>query len=216
MFGYIRPSQNRLSAHDQELFESAYCGLCHELGRKYGFSARFVLNFDFTFLAILLSEAGEPACSSCRCIAHPCKARCVMQHAVSLETAADHSIVLAWWQLRDHIADHGLFRSIPYRLSSLFLRRAFAASFFTPSSLAFIIAIFLTICIGFARPDIRKFFYCDLMKQHACYLSAMFVQEIRDQALVHARFHCRIDGLFQITAVCAQFLLDMVQQLTVA
>ena len=83
------------------------------------------------------------------------------------------------------------------------LRCTFTASFFTPSSLAFIIAIFLTICIGFARPDLRKFFYCDLMKQHACYLSAMFVQEIRDQALVHAHFHCRIDGLFQIAAVCA-------------
>ena len=95
MFGYIRPSQNRLSARDQELFESAYCGLCHELGRKYGFSARFVLNFDFTFLAILLSEADEPACTSCRCAVHPCKARCVMQHVSSLETAADRSIVLA-------------------------------------------------------------------------------------------------------------------------
>lgn len=125
MFGYVRPSQNRLSAHDEELFESVYCGLCHELGRKYGFSARFVLNFDFTFLAILLSEAGEPECTSCRCIAHPCRARCVMTHAQSLETAADHSIVLAWWQLRDHIADHGLFRSLPYRLASLFLRRAY-------------------------------------------------------------------------------------------
>ena len=75
------------------------------------------------------------------------------------------------------------------------LRRAFAASFFTPS--------FLTIRIGFARPDLRKFFYCNLMKQHARYLSAMFVQEIRDQALVHAHIHCRVDGLFQIAAVCA-------------
>ena len=125
MFGYVRPSQNRLSAHDEELFESVYCGLCHELGRKYGFSARFVLNFDFTFLAILLSEAGAPACTSCRCIAHPCKARCVMAHTASLEVAADHSIVLAWWQLRDHIKDHGLLKSLPYRLAALFLRSAY-------------------------------------------------------------------------------------------
>ena len=125
MFGYIRPSQNRLNAHDQELFESAYCGLCHELGRKYGFSARFVLNFDFTFLAILLSKTQEPECSACRCVAHPCKARCVMAHTASLEVAADHSIVLAWWQLRDHIKDHGLLKSLPYRLAALFLRSAY-------------------------------------------------------------------------------------------
>lgn len=125
MFGYIRPAKERLNAHDEELFQAVYCGLCHELGRKYGFSARFVLNFDFTFLAILLSEAGAPACTSCRCIAHPCKARCVMAHTASLEVAADHSIVLAWWQLRDHIKDHGLLKSFPYRLAALFLRSAY-------------------------------------------------------------------------------------------
>ena len=125
MFGYIRPAKERLNAHDEELFQAVYCGLCHELGRKCGFSARFVLNFDFTFLAILLSEAGAPACTSCRCIAHPCKACCVMAHTASLEVAADHSIVLAWWQLRDHIKDHGLLKSLPYRLAALFLRSAY-------------------------------------------------------------------------------------------
>ena len=67
MFGYIRPSKPRLSEQDEARFQSVYCGLCHELGRKYGFSARFVLNFDFTFLAILLSGAQEPKCESHRC-----------------------------------------------------------------------------------------------------------------------------------------------------
>lgn len=125
MFGYIRPAKERLSAHDEELFQAVYCGLCHELGRKYGFAARFALNFDFTFLAILLSETQEPECASCRCVAHPCKARCAMTHTGALEAAADHSIVLTWWQLRDHIADHGLFKSLPYRLAALFLRAAY-------------------------------------------------------------------------------------------
>ena len=96
MFGYIRPSKPHLSEQDEARFQSVYCGLCHELGRKYGFAARFVLNFDFTFLAILLSDAQEPECESCRCAAHPCKAQCVMAHTVALETAADHSLVLAW------------------------------------------------------------------------------------------------------------------------
>ena len=74
MFGYIRPSKPHLSEQDEARFQSVYCGLCHELGRKYGFAARFVLNFDFTFLAILRSDAQEPECESCRCAAHPCKA----------------------------------------------------------------------------------------------------------------------------------------------
>ena len=59
MFGYIRPSKPHLSEQDEARFQSVYCGLCHELGRKYGFAARFVLNFDFTFLAILLSDVPE-------------------------------------------------------------------------------------------------------------------------------------------------------------
>ena len=125
MFGYIRPSKPHLSEQDEARFQSVYCGLCHELGRKYGFAARFVLNFDFTFLAILLSDAQEPECESCRCAAHPCKAQCVMAHTVALETAADHSLVLAWWQLRDHIEDHGFFKAIPYRLAALLLRGAY-------------------------------------------------------------------------------------------
>ena len=125
MFGYIRPSKPHLSEQDEARFQSVYCGLCHELGRKYGFAARFVLNFDFTFLAILLSDAQEPECESCRCAAHPCKAQCVMAHTIALETAADHSLVLAWWQLRDHIEDHGFFKAIPYRLAALLLRGAY-------------------------------------------------------------------------------------------
>lgn len=125
MFGYIRPSKPHLSEQDEARFQSVYCGLCHELGRKYGFATRFVLNFDFTFLAILLSDAQEPECESCRCAAHPCKAQCVMAHTVALETAADHSLVLAWWQLRDHIEDHGFFKAIPYRLAALLLRGAY-------------------------------------------------------------------------------------------
>lgn len=125
MFGYIRPSKPHLSEQDEARFQSVYCGLCYELGRKYGFAARFVLNFDFTFLAILLSDAQEPECESCRCAAHPCKEQCVMAHTVALETAADHSLVLAWWQLRDHIEDHGFFKAIPYRLAALLLRGAY-------------------------------------------------------------------------------------------
>ncbi len=125
MFGYVRPAPERLSEGDEPLFRQAYCGLCHTLGEKYGFAARFVLNFDFTFLAILLSGTQAPECVSRRCAAHPCKAQCVMAQTPALETAADHSIVLTWWQLRDHIADHGFLTGLPYRIAALTLRRAY-------------------------------------------------------------------------------------------
>lgn len=125
MFGYVRPSAERLKDGEEARFQQAYCGLCHVLGRKYGFAARFILNFDFTFLAILLSGTQTPQCRTCRCAVHPIRKQCVMARTPALETAADHSVVLAWWQLRDHIEDHGFWTGLPYRLAAFLLRRAY-------------------------------------------------------------------------------------------
>ena len=125
MFGYIRPADHRLSQEEYERFRAAYCGLCHTLGKRYGFSARFLLNFDFTLLAILLSESETPKCRDCRCVAHPCKAHCTMEETDALDLAADRSMILFWWQVQDHIADHGFWRGIQYRLLSLLYRRTY-------------------------------------------------------------------------------------------
>ncbi len=126
MFGYIRPAKTRLTDADNERFRTAYCGLCHTLGRKYGFAARFLLNYDFTFLAILLS-LGSGSCVSCRrCAVHPFRGCGVMESSAALDSAAAHSVVLAWWQIQDHIADHGFFSGLKYHLAALLLRRAYS------------------------------------------------------------------------------------------
>ncbi|MBR6738653.1 MAG: hypothetical protein IKL99_03190 [Oscillospiraceae bacterium] len=125
MFGYVLPVEEKLSEHDKARFRSVYCGLCHTMGKKYGLFSRFLLNYDFTFLAIMLSGAEEPSCSSCRCVAHPCKSRCVMDKTPALEIAANRSVILSWWQLRDHVADSGFVKSLLYRAASLLLRSAY-------------------------------------------------------------------------------------------
>lgn len=125
MFGYIRPASDKLDEAERERFHDAYCGLCHTLGREYGFAARFLLNFDFTFLAILLSLGTSPACSCRRCVAHPCRGCRAMEASPALSAAAAHSVVLAWWQIQDHIADHGWFKGLIYRFAALFVRRAY-------------------------------------------------------------------------------------------
>ena len=125
MFGYVRPAAQRLDEAEVRRFRSAYCGLCHTLGRRYGFAARWLLNFDFTLLSILLS-LGTPATSRCRrCVAHPCRGCEALDASASLDAAADRSVVLAWWQIQDHIADHGFWKSIPYRLAAIFYRGAY-------------------------------------------------------------------------------------------
>lgn len=124
MFGYVLPAKNRLSDEEAARFRATYCGLCHTLGRRYGFAARFTLNYDFTLLAILLSDAqgGESYCS--RCVAHPCRGCAALESAPALEQAADKSLILTWWQLQDHIADSSFFRGLKYRLAALLLHRS--------------------------------------------------------------------------------------------
>ena len=65
MFGYVRPPLEDLPPEETERFRQAYCGLCHTLAKRHGLAARFILNYDFTFLAILLSqrEAAPTACA---------------------------------------------------------------------------------------------------------------------------------------------------------
>ena len=125
MFGYIRPAAERLSEEDNELFRSAYCGLCHAMGRRYGASARFLLNYDFTLLAILLSLPASPACGVRRCAAHPLKGCKAAMESPALYAAADCSIILAWWQIQDHIEDLGFWKGLRYRLAALPFSRAY-------------------------------------------------------------------------------------------
>lgn len=128
MFGYIRPAAQRLNDEENERFRAAYCGLCHTLGRRYGFAARFLLNFDFTLLAILLSLGSHTGVACRRCVAHPCRGCGALERSAALDAAAAYSVVLSWWQIRDHIADHTFFAGLKYRLAALLLRRAYRAA----------------------------------------------------------------------------------------
>ena len=124
MFGYVRGADEMLSQEDRQRYQSVYCGLCHALGRRYGLAGRMILNFDLTFLAMLLQEGPCDTCEK-RCLAHPIKARTCQQGSGALDTAADMSVILTWWQVQDGIADHGFFGALKYRFAALFLRRAY-------------------------------------------------------------------------------------------
>ena len=126
MFGYVLPSQPRLTERERERFRAAYCGLCHALGTRYGFAARLVLNYDFTLLAILLSDGEDASCRTRRCVVHPCRGCPAQESTPALCAAADRSVILAWWQLQDHIADHGFWSGLKYRAAALVLHRAYA------------------------------------------------------------------------------------------
>lgn len=125
MFGYVRPSLARLGEEDRERFAAVYCGLCRTLDRLYGTAARFILNYDFAFLAVLLSAPEPGEMPSRPCIAHPFRARPYFPGNDALETAADCSVILAWWQLRDGAADHRGPATVKYRAAGAALSGAY-------------------------------------------------------------------------------------------
>ena len=124
MFGYVRPAADHLTAEQQARFEAAYCGLCHTLGKRYGMAGRMILNYDLTFLAMLLSDGQHTACRR-RCMMHPRKGRMCACGDDAFALAADMSVILTWWQVQDGIADHGFFGGLKYRAASVLLRRAY-------------------------------------------------------------------------------------------
>lgn len=126
MFGYVRPARPELKVREWEAYQSAYCGLCHTLGRRYGLYPRLFLNYDFVFLAMLLSPAAErPATERRRCIACPHKKKCVLSENEGMDIAADESVVLIYHQLRDTARDGGFWKGLAARVLSFLMRPAY-------------------------------------------------------------------------------------------
>ena len=125
MFGYVRPSLERLSPEERSRFSAVYCGLCRTLGERYGTAARFILNYDFAFLAVLLAEPKAPKAVHHGCIAHPIRGRDHFESSDALALCADCSVILTWWQLCDGVQDHGAVTGMKYRAAAAMLDKAY-------------------------------------------------------------------------------------------
>lgn len=126
MFGYVRPCRPELKCKDFDLYRATYCGLCRCLRRRYGLLAPMFLNFDFTFLALVLWSAEErfTPCAG-RCHANPLRKEPMCPDSPALEQAADESMVLTWWKLRDAVADEPFWKGLPARVLSGLLGPAY-------------------------------------------------------------------------------------------
>ena len=131
MFGYVRPPLRELAQEEQDRFRRIYCGLCHTLKDRYGTAASFILNYDFTYLAILLSPSEEGSRQQGKCMVHPIQGCEFLDSSDAMELAADESVILAYWQLRDGVADHDWLHGLKYRSLSTILEPAYkkAAAF---------------------------------------------------------------------------------------
>lgn len=125
MFGYVRPVLNRLCEEDRERYQSAYCGLCHVMGQRYGPVSRFTLNYDFTFLALLMCAEGAVSHQAARCMVHPLRTPKPSLRGAAVELAADESMILTWHKLNDDVQDRSMIAGLPGRAMRGVFQRAY-------------------------------------------------------------------------------------------
>ena len=108
MVGYLIASANALTEEERARYKACYCGLCRTLKDRHGQLSRLTLNYDMTFLILLLQALYEPAESSGReaCIAHPREKRDWWRSEVT-EYAADMNVALAYLNRMDDWHDEG-------------------------------------------------------------------------------------------------------------
>lgn len=102
MFGYVLVNKPELKIKEFEKYRSYYCGLCHALGDGYGQLARLTLNYDMTFLIMLLSDLydQEEKITESRCIVHPVNKHSA-RRSEATDYCADMCVLLAYYKCVD-------------------------------------------------------------------------------------------------------------------
>ena len=123
MFGYVRPYVPSLRVREYEWYRAVYCGLCRAMGQVSGQGSRFLLSYDFAFLAlvrILLTET--PQFARHRCPAHPLHTRLMAEECPALRyTAAAAAYLAEAKRLDDYSDETGPARMRPILLSPVIL-----------------------------------------------------------------------------------------------
>lgn len=106
MFGYIVMNKPEMKFKDFDVYRSFYCGLCRELRERYGIAGQISLNYDMTFVILLLSGLYEPPVrkGTTRCIVHPVIKQPVRKNEIT-EYAADMNLLLTYYKCMDDWKD---------------------------------------------------------------------------------------------------------------
>ena len=113
MFGYVTINKMELKFKEYYSYKGYYCGLCKRLKTKFGNKSRLTLNYDITFLILLLSSLYEPnnKIYNERCIVHPGKKQLVIQNEIT-DYAASLNVILSYYNLMDNWKDDRDYKSL--------------------------------------------------------------------------------------------------------
>ncbi len=114
MFGYVTPYKSELKIREYNLFRAYYCGLCKTMGNEYNQLVRMGLNYDLSFLSLLLSslEEEQDHVNIEKCIAHPISKRMVVEDNESLRYTSSISIMLIYFKFLDDWKDDKSFKAL--------------------------------------------------------------------------------------------------------
>ncbi len=106
MFGYVIANKEQLTAEQEQIYRAYYCGLCHSLKRQFGTFGRLTLNYDMTFMVLLLSDLYDPKTHQkwLRCMVHPRRKKKIAGNEL-IDYGAAMNVLLAYYNFLDDWED---------------------------------------------------------------------------------------------------------------
>ena len=127
MFGYVRRNKMDLTFREFDYYKGYYCGLCKYLKENHGEVSRLSLNYDITFLIVILTALYklDSDITYERCIANPLKKKMRIVNEIT-EYAASMNILLSYYKLEDNLYDdNGIKDKLAYELYKGKLKKAY-------------------------------------------------------------------------------------------
>lgn len=124
MFGYVLPVKGEMKVSEYESYRAAYCGLCKQLQKSYGFFSRFLLNYDLVLLAVIADAvSGEQGLLKYEgCFVNPLNKRAMRHNTTGLQLAADGLMMLSYHKLCDNLADETYPKKAGYLISKPYFK----------------------------------------------------------------------------------------------
>jgi hypothetical protein len=122
MFGYVTPYKMELKIKDYEMFKAYYCGLCISIKNNFSNLCRMSLNYDMTFLGILIDslESSNHKYMVTRCMAHPMQKKPKVIDNKALDYAAFCNVALVYYKLLDDYNDDN---SLNKKFISMYIKK---------------------------------------------------------------------------------------------
>jgi len=127
MFGYVKINKMDLTFREYDHYRGYYCGLCKSLKDNHGEISRLTLNYDITFLVLVLTSLYRPKSSVIEegCITNPFKKKKKITNEIT-EYAASMNVLLSYYKLEDNLNDDkGIKDIISYNLYKGKLKSAY-------------------------------------------------------------------------------------------